>query len=175
MVSTSSVGLLETATAEIESHVGAAGWGQRPTVFALVRAARFGTDEPETAAQLGIDAALGDAFVPIEQEPLPDGPLDEALAQIAWPDSVAGCALSQEIVILPPSADEEVPDGPQSLAAAANHPDRREARLVVAVLREGLTAAVLRLRGTDGSADSELLTGADLAPNLADALLATLH
>jgi hypothetical protein len=174
-VNTSPVGLLETATAEIEAHVGAAGWGQRPAVFALVRADRFGTDEPETAAQLGIDAALGDAFVPIEQDALPDGALDEALAQIAWPESVAGCALSQEIVILPPSADAEVPDGPESLAAAANHPERREARLVVAVLREGVTAAVLRLRGTPDSEDSELLTGPDLAPNLADALLATLH
>ena len=49
------------------------------------------------------------------------------------------------------------------------------ARLVVGVLREGGTAAVLRLRGADGSPDGELLTGPDLAPNLADALLATLH
>jgi hypothetical protein len=41
---------------------------------------------------------------------------------------------------------------------------------VVSVLRDGPSAAVLRLRGTS---DADLLTGPDLAPNLARALLAT--
>lgn len=160
---------LELAAAEVESFVAQAGWDQRPAVFALVRSAQFVRDEPDTAAQLGIDAANGESLTPIEQDELPDGELDEALAQIGWPDSVAGCALSQEIVILPPSADETV----QSAGAAARHPERREARLVVAVLREGSSAAMLRLRSA-GAGDDELLTGADLAPNLVEALLATL-
>jgi hypothetical protein len=174
VVTASVPGLLEAVAAEIEAHVGAAGWDQRPALFALVRAAQFAVDEPETAAGLGISAAHGDALVPIEQEPLPDGPLDDALAQIGWPASVAGCALSHEIVMLPPGADAEIADGPDSLAAAAAHPERREARLVVAVLRDGGSAGVLRLRGLDGAPDGDLLTGADLAPNLAAALLTTL-
>jgi hypothetical protein len=174
VVSASLPGLLEAVAAEIETHVGAAGWDQRPALFALVRAAQFAADEPETAAGLGIGAAHGDALVPIEQEALPEGPLDETLAQIGWPATVTGCALSQEIVMLPPDADAEVADGPDSLAVAAAHPERREARLVVAVLRDGRGAGVLRVRGTDGAPDGDLLTGADLAPNLAAALLATL-
>lgn len=93
--------------------------------------------------------------------------MDEALARIAWPTSVSGCALAQEIVILPPSAQDLLDDAP---ALAASHPDRREARLVVSVLRDGPSAAVLRLRGTS---ETDLLTGPDLAPNLARALLAT--
>jgi hypothetical protein len=161
---------LESAAAEIEAHVGAAGWDRGPALFALVRAAQFAKDEPETAARLGVAAAAPDALTPIEQEQLPDAQLDEALARIGWPTSVAGCALSQEILIVPPSAD--LPDDDSAVALAANHPDRREARLVVAVLRDGSSAAVLRLRGTPG-ADDDLLTGPDLAPNLVEALLAT--
>jgi hypothetical protein len=162
--------LLESAAAEIESHVGAAGWDRPPALFALVRASQFAADEPDTAARLGLTEAAGDALTPIEQEDLPDRPLDEALAQIAWPESVAGCALSQEIVLLPPDAQETVGDDP---AAAASHPDRREARLVVAVLRDRTSATVLRLRGT-GDGSDDLLTGPELAPNMVDALLATL-
>jgi hypothetical protein len=161
---------LEAVAAEIEAHVGASGWDQPPTLFALVRAAQFAVDEPETAARLGLHEAPGTALTPIEQEELPEGPLDQTLAQIAWPESVTGCALSQEIVLLPPAAEDIVGADP---AAAASHPERREARLVVAVLREGASAAVLRLRSAAG-AEEELLTGPDLAPNLIAALLATL-
>jgi hypothetical protein len=88
---------------------------------------------------------------------------------------VLGCALSQEIVLLPPSAEPELDDLTLESAAATalEHPDRREARLVVAVLRGGRSASLLRLRGAAGTAD-ELVTGADLAPNLVAALSATL-
>jgi hypothetical protein len=163
---------LESTAAEIEAHVGLSGWDRGPALFALVRAAQFAVDEPDTAAKLGLEQAAGDALTPIEQDDLPEGALDEVLAQIGWPASVAGCALSQEIVILPPSAQAELPDD-AGLSAAVNHPQRREARLVAAVLRDGSSAVVLRLRGVDGT-DDDLLTGADLAPNLVDALAATL-
>ena len=139
-------------------------------LFALVRGGQFALDEPATAAQLGLHESASDALTPIEQEELPDGALDEVLAQIAWPGSVAGCALSQEIVMLPPTAQHTLGKDPD---AAASHPERREARLVVAVLRDGTSAAVLRLRGARAT-DDDLLTGPDLAPNLVEALLATL-
>lgn len=145
---------LESAAAEIEAHVGATGWDQRPALFALVRSARFAADEPETAARLGIADAAGDGLVPIEQDALPEEPLDEALAGIEWPDAVDGCALVQEIIF----------------ASSLDDPDRREARLVVAVLRDGSSASLLRLRDQP----DDLLTGSDLAPNLVQALLATL-
>jgi hypothetical protein len=164
---------LESVAAEIEAHVGGSGWDRPPMLFALVRAGQFAADEPDTAARLGLAEGAGDALTPIEQEELPEGPLDETLAQIAWPGSVAGCALSQEIVMLPPAAEAELADV-DAAAAASSHPERREARLVVAVLRGGSSAAVLRLRDTDG-AEEALLTGPDLAPNLAAALLATLE
>jgi hypothetical protein len=164
--------VLSAVAAEIEAHVAATGWDRPPALFALVTAEQVAAGDPETAARLGIEP--GAALAPIEQEALPDGPLDEALAGIGWPAEVAGCALSQEVLILPPGAEAALTAdaGPE---AAAAHPDRREARLVAAVVRDGTSAVVLRLRGGPGSADDELLTGPDLAPNLVGALLETLR
>jgi hypothetical protein len=163
--------VLQPAIAEIEAHVHAAGWDRPPTLFALVRAAQFLADDPETGRRLGLDELEPDALTPIEQDELPEGPLDDVLAGIAWPPSVAGCVLSQEIVILPPSAEADLTDELAALRAA-DHPERREARLVAGVLRDGATAALLRMRATEGDED-DLLTGPDLAPNLVAALLAT--
>lgn len=166
--------MLPGAVADIEAHVHAGGWDAPPMLFALVRAGQFLADDPDTAARLGLDRVAGDALAPVEQEALPDGPLDEVLGQIAWPESVAGCALSQEILVLPPEAEAQFSDDETDEAAtarAAAHPERREARLVVGVLRDGSAAALLRLREPDGP--DEVVTGTDLAPNLVDALLAT--
>ncbi|GAB2487335.1 PPA1309 family protein [Jatrophihabitans fulvus] len=161
---------LTAVLAEIEAHVHASGWDRAPSLFALVTAGRFTADDPETASRMGIDALPADALCPVEQDDLPDQPLDELLAGIAWPDSVDGCAVVQEIVILPPGAEET------SAEDAARNPDRREARLVAAALREGTDATLLRLRDPeDPSGDGELVTGDDLAPNLVAALRDTLR
>jgi hypothetical protein len=164
--------VLEPTLAEIEAHVAAAGWDRPPALFALVRAEQFLADDPATGERLGLDRLPPEALTPIEQDALPDGPLDEVLAGIAWPAAVTGCALSQEIVILPPSAEEGLSDA-DAAGQAAGHPERREARLVVGVLRDGTSAALLRLRATDEGED-DLLTGPDLAPNLVQALFDTL-
>lgn len=173
MVSTPTDPRLQTAATEIEAHLAGAGWDRPPALFALVRAERFAADDPELARTRGIDAAHPDTLVPVEQAPLPDGPLDEALGHLEWPPGVVGCALSHEIVMLSPGAEGGAE--PADATAVLNHPEHREARLVVAVLREGGNAAVLRVRGTGGERDSDLLHGPDLAPDLSDALLATLH
>lgn len=166
--------LLEAIAAEIEEFAAAGGWDTAPTLFALVPT-RILLADAGAAAVIG--AAPGDdvadtALTPIAQDELPEGPLDDALAQIGWPPEVEGCALSQQIVMLPPSAEASLADD-LNATTAAEHPERREARLVVAVLRSGQSAAVLRLRGS-GPGQDELLTGAHLAPNLVTALAATL-
>jgi hypothetical protein len=165
--------VLEATLAEIEIHLSAAGWDRPPSLFALVPAGRFLADDPETARRLGLDQVAADTLTPVEQDELPEGPLDEVLAGIEWPQAVAGCALSQEIVFLPPAAEADL-TAEQAAGRAAGHPQRREARLLVAALRDGTTAALLRLREADGG-PGELLTGPDLAPNLAAALLQTLR
>ena len=170
------LGILDAVTAEIEAHVAAGGWDQPPALFALVPTSLVATD-PTTAPLLGLEPGTeipAESLTPVAQEPLPEKPLDEALAGIEWPESVTGCALAQEIVVLPPSAEADLPGTEADLQVAAAHPGRREARLVVAVTKANGTSCVLRLRGT-GDGGDEIAFGADLAPNLADALRATLR
>ncbi len=174
--------MLEAIAAEIDAFVGAGGWNSPTTLFALVSTKALAAD-PTAAAMLSVDGSpldpdqiADEAITPIAQDELPEGALDEVLAQIGWPDEVIGCAVSQEILMLPPSAEAALDDVDVtgSLQAVVEHPDRREARLVVAVLRDGRSAGLLRLRATDETGD-DLLTGSELAPNLVAALAATLQ
>lgn len=167
---------LQAALAEIERHVSESGWDRPPQLFALADTADLVRREPRFAELLGIgpgQPSTGD-LTPVEQDPLPAGPLDEALATIGWPDHVRGCALVQEVLVLPPGAEEALPDRPDVSGWVAEHPERREARLAVAVLRDGTRASAIRMRGTSPDERDDLLLGDDLAPNLADALRATL-
>ncbi|HJQ48377.1 MAG TPA: PPA1309 family protein [Amycolatopsis sp.] len=169
-----------TVAREVEEFVAAGGWDQAPQLFALVPTADLLRSQPELAGRL--DAA--NPLTPVAQEALPDGDLAEALGHIAWPEAVVGCALAQEIIVLPPSAEEALPadtlDVDRLRKAAADHPERTEARLVAAVLRDGPGACVMRLRGytqaADGSGEpvDEIVEHPDLAPNLIEALRATL-
>ena len=72
-----------------------------------------------------------------------------------------------------PEAEAELPEHSDALEYAANHPDRREARVAVAVLRNGSRVTAVRFRGP-AQPEDELLVGDDLAPILSEALLATL-
>jgi len=167
---------LPATAREVEKFVAAAGWDQPPQLFALVTTGTLLASQPELADQLDAQAPL----TPVAQDALPQGELDAALAGIEWPDSVAGCALAQEIVVLPPEAQAalgELPDDPaDARRAAAAHPQRREGRLVAAVLRDGVGACVLRLRADpkDDLSRDEVVEDPQLAPNLLHALLATL-
>lgn len=76
--------------------------------------------------------------------------------------------------MLPPSAEASVPQGLSEDRLAkwvAEHPARQEVRMTVAVLRDGTRDSALRLREKDSP--TEVLTGRDLVPGLAEALSAT--
>lgn len=167
---------LTRAVLEIDDYVAGIGWDQPARLFALVDTAQLRTQEPGLAERLGLgaDQSAG-TLTPIEQDELPAGsPLDEFLGTIAWPDSVVGCALSVERLMLPPSAEASVPEGLSEAELSkwvAEHPDRQEVRMTVAVLRDGTRESALRLRDKDAS--TEVLTGSDLVPGLAEALTAT--
>lgn len=156
---------------EVEEHVAEAGWDQPPQLFALVDTEELLRAEPQLARTMGLVAAVPGSLTPIAQEPLAEGPLDEALAGIVFGPEVLGVVLAHEVLVLPPSAEAALDElDPTSVAA---HPAAREVRMVVGVVRDRSRECVLRLRGTDGAADDRL-SGPDLAPALADALLATL-
>lgn len=174
-------GALAAVVGEVEEHVAEAGWDQPPQLFALVDTEELLRAEPQLATTMGIVAGRPGSLTPVAQEPLGQGPLDEALARIEFGDQVLGVVLAHEVVVLPPSAEAELtPDtGPADLdpETVAVHPQALDVRMVVGVVRDGGRAAVLRLRGRDdgghGPGD-ERVTGPDLAPALAEALLATL-
>lgn len=161
--------VLPAAAREIEEFVGAAGWDQPSQVFALVPTRDLLDAEPELADQLDPSSPL----TPIAQEALPAEDLGEALARITWPTQVVGCALVQEIVVLPPEVEAELPaDADAARRMAAEHPRRQEGRLVAAVLRHGGGATcLLRLRHADNA--GELIQDPSLAPNLLNALRET--
>ncbi|MET9956450.1 PPA1309 family protein [Streptomyces sp. NPDC006339] len=166
---------LTRAVLEIDAYAAGLGWDRPARLFALVDTARLRAQEPSLASQLGLGEEAATAYTPIEQEELPAGkPLDEFLGTIAWPDAVAGCALTVERLMLPPSAEASVPkdlDEAGLAAWVARHPERQEVRMTVAVLRDGAREAAIRLREKDSP--TEVLTGPDLVPGLADALAAT--
>ncbi|MCK8677326.1 PPA1309 family protein [Streptomyces lichenis] len=167
---------LTRAVLEIDEYAAGLGWDQPARLFALVDTERLRSQEPRLAAQLGLEGESAAApLTPIEQDEVPaDRPLDEFLGTVAWPEAVAGCAMTVERLMLPPSAAASVPDGLDEAGLAAwvaRHPDRQEVRMTVAVLRDGARESALRLRAKDSA--TEVLTGSDLVPGLADALAAT--
>ncbi|MFG1791405.1 PPA1309 family protein [Nocardia sp. NPDC049149] len=184
--------VLARSVREVAEFVDAEGWGKPPQMFALVPTADLVAAQPELLDELDEGAEL----TPVAQELFPDDvtggsmALDEILATMSWPPAVLGCVLVQEIVVLPPDAESALDDALVPLladheaadaaarAAAEAHPDRREARLFAAVLREGASLSLLQVRPEDDAdefADMDLRTYPNLAPNLIDALHATLE
>jgi hypothetical protein len=168
---------------EVEDFLAGSGWDQPPQLFALVPTADLLAAEPGLAGSL----PAGDGLTPVAQDPIGGADVASALEQICWPDAVTGCAFTQDIVVLPPAAEAELDEAVEAVPAsvdsaeadqmalrfAHNHPERREARLVVGVLRSGGYCCLMRLRGVEDEPD-QLVEHPDLAPNMVTALLRTL-
>jgi hypothetical protein len=166
---------LAAAVLEIESHIANAGWDQPARLYALVDTARIVAQEPTLASQMGLDAAAEQgSFTPVEQDALPDQPLEVTLESIAWPPEVTGCAAVVERLVLPPGVDEDIPDDPAAAEEfAREHPLRQEVRIVAGATRAGATYCALRLRAHDD--DQSVVDGTELVPGLLDLLQSTLE
>lgn len=164
---------LTRAVIEIERHAAGQGWDQPPRIYALASTRELAEREPALAEQLGIgpDRSAPDTLTPIEQQ-LPDKSLEDLLASIAWPDTVTGCALVVERIVLPPTAEDAMPDSDEAVDWAQNHPNRTDVRIVVGVLRDGSQTSVLRVRGHDD--ESDLIHDPEFSPDLGAALAMTL-
>lgn len=147
----------------LESDVSLAGWDQPVRLFALVYTADLLKEEPNAETILGIDKAA--LYTPIEQEVDAQVELDELLSTILWPDEVQGAVVIIERIILPSSAETDLPTHESELVEVATaHPERRDVRMVSAVLRSGENLNALRYR-THDDADSVAI-----APNLITSL-----
>ncbi len=166
---------LAAAVLEIESHLADGGWDQPARLYALVDTTRLVQREPALAASMGLDASSQrGSLTAIEQDQLdPNVPLEQVLESIAWPNDVAGCAAVVERLVLPPKADEAIPEDPERAQQfAREHPDRQEVRIVAGATRHGATYCALRLRAHDD--DQSVVGGVDLVPGLLALLGATL-
>jgi hypothetical protein len=167
---------LAAAVLEIESHLAAEGWDQPARLYALVDTAELVVHEPALAAALGLDEpAEQGSLTPVEQDQLDPGKrLEEVLGTITWPDAVRGCAAVVERLVLPPDADDQLPDDPAAAAEfAREHPDRQEVRIVAGVTRHGASYCAVRSR--DNDEDTSVMGGVDLVPGLLQLLRGTLE
>src|SRR5687768_12074748 len=164
---------LDRLTLDLERHAAAAGWDQPARLYALVETADLVSREPQLAGQLGVVAGEPGALTPVDQGDLPEhASLEDLLGGIAWPVEVLGTALSVERLMVPPEVERDMPQGEsEALRWLAEHPERQEVRIVVAVLRDGSRSSALRMRAHDE--ETSVLTGENLVPGLADALAAT--
>lgn len=171
---------LARVVAEVEEHMSHRGWDAPVAVFALVRTAAALEADPDLAAVLDEEAVAEasqdqHALTVIEQEQLPEATdLEDLLAQLAWPESVDGVALSVERVSLPPSAEEEavsIADPQERLAFLQSHPARDDVRIVVGVLRSGEAWCAVRTRSHDRT--DAVVHGEAMVPGLIEALGAT--
>lgn len=163
---------LAVAALETERHVAISGWDQNPRIFALVETAALVEAEPQLVLDGAADRAPG-ALTAIEQEDLPrTSSLESLLGRMAWPETVHGAALAVERVVIPPGAERDLPDdADEAVEALAQHPQREDVRLLVAVHRDGRAVCLLRQRAHDR--DDRVATGEDIAPGLVHALRAT--
>lgn len=164
---------LSIVALETERHVAAGGWDQPVRLFALVETAHVLEHEPGFLDALHPHDVAPGALTAVEQEDLPSsGHLESMLATVTWPDTVVGAAIAVERIVVPPSAERNLPQNPDdAIATLASHPDRKDVRLLVAVLRDGSARCLLRQR--DHDRDDRVAQGEDIAPGLVHGLLAT--
>jgi hypothetical protein len=168
--------VLQAAVREIETHAAEAGWDQPSRLYALVPTSDLLAREPALAAAMGLEEATASgSLTPVEQDDVPvDKALESVLEQIMWPAEVFGCAAVVERLVLPPDADQQMPDDPRSAEQyAAEHPDRQEVRIVAGATRGGSTYCALRLRSHDDPLS--VLESPDLVPALLELLRSTLE
>ena len=161
---------LIAALADIERHVSERGWDQPARLFALVETATLLELEPQLRGRVTQTAA--DALTAVEQEDFQlGGDIAARLERLAWPETVAGCAMAMERAFLPPRFESQVPTDPDEAVEFVNsHRARTDVRVVVGVLRGGARHGLARVL----SNPDDLLGAEDLVPGLADALLGTL-
>ncbi|WP_370618351.1 PPA1309 family protein [Mumia sp. Pv 4-285] len=162
--------LRETAL-EIAEVAQSSGWDVPPRLYALVRTASLIADEPALARELGVGPdEADDSYTAVEQDELPmERSFEDFVSEIVWPPQVDGTAVVLERLMLPPEAEGALPEDDSVVDFAAEHPDRQEVRLTVAVTRDGQAHCIVEARGSDSLAE-----GPDLVPGLVTMLRQTL-
>lgn len=171
---------LRTAMLDLEQWAGQRGWDDPTSIHALVLTANALAKDERMAESLGpevVAAAEQDPYhlLSIEQSGLPVSEnLGHLLMQLAWPDTVDGCALVTEQLLFHPEIEASLPEDPseEDLQAARADPRTDELRIVAGVLRSGESWCILRVRSKE---DTGPVGSPDAVPDLVQALKATLQ
>lgn len=168
---------LANVVVDIEKTASRIGWDAPSALYALVPTAQL-LAQPDLPADVADSLRQGwdgsDAHLSaIAQDDLPHSDeLTSILESLAWPDQVAGAALTTEIVTVPPEVEAAAPaDEDEALEFIATHPSRTEVRLAVGVLRTGESWCALRARTFDS--DDKVGQGSQLVPEIVQALAAS--
>jgi hypothetical protein len=137
----------------VELDLDAKNWDLPPRLYAISPAADLLALHPDLGRTLSLSLEKDPgALTAIEQEENPSNEdLEEFLSGIDWPPEVVGVAIVLERLINEPSED---------------------VRITAAVLRDGSHHCAIRFRRYDF--DDSVLYGADLVPQLIEALAGTL-
>lgn len=168
---------LRNVVDEIEIGSSKRGWDQPPALYALVYTQDLlsAQDLPPDVEE-GIRAAWNGSsshLSAILQDFINEDQLEETLPKLAWPDSVAGVAVSVERIIVPPEVDEAAPEDPEEALKFINeHPARSDVRLTVGVLRGGQSWCEIRTKAFDQRED--VVKGGNLVPQLVELIEASL-
>ncbi len=157
---------------DIERSVLKAGWDQPVRLFSLVSSRTLLESEPHLEEALGLSRDMPeDHLSAIEQDEFHAGlDLGEALARIAWPELVIGCAVAVERRVLPDGTQiANDLTGAELVEHVAKHPDARDVRLIAGVTRSGCEYGIVRVRDEE----SDLVAAPNLLPGLTRALLST--
>lgn len=165
---------LIAALLEIDRHLrpeGLAVEPSRPRLFALVPTEVLVRTVPDLAEQ--VPQHRPDALSSVEQDDFEAGQdLLTALAQVAWPPMVAGCALAVDQSFLPAELHDQIPSDPVAAQAfIQDHPRARPASVVLGVMRDGRTHGLARLHDQP----DQLLGAPVLVPGLTRVLARTLQ
>ncbi|GAA4416449.1 hypothetical protein GCM10023169_11360 [Georgenia halophila] len=171
---------LRVAVGDIERHVAARGWDGPVAVFALVRTTDALAATPALGEELPADALAAaerdpEHLTSIEQEGLPAAEtIEELLGQLGWPEEVDGAAVVLERMVVPPEAEQGLPeDQEEAVEQLMAHPERQDVRMAAGVLRSGESWCAIRSRRHDS--DDAVAGSADAVPGLVEALHATLR
>ena len=161
---------LEEVMRELIAYVDHDGWEQYHRLFALADRGWIQAYNPQQ--RLDIPRSI----VPIEQDELPYGPLDQVLEQIGWPPEVVGCVLVTELHVLPPTAEQEIPytyDEREIEHWVRTHPEVKRVRSAIGVTRFGEHKTLEQRQGEPASLEY-LVPDGEWADHLIAPLYATL-
>jgi len=152
---------LEIVIRELDAHISDAGWDQPVQLFAIL------SESPELAmdSEYLKNASQEQLFFEPQGIDFSDNSVIDVLRTLGWNEAVIGLAIAAERII-------SVEDKDASDYETQSYSATQEIRVMSIAMRDGRTLNAIRYRSHDNPED--LLTGAELVPELNQALIGSM-